>query len=512
MAGEAIDVGHSMPRSTPFGRPLIGAWPYGGVAPFPPPHVPGQSRFSAYAPVSPGGEFQPCRLAAPVARRRSRVGLMVMVVLLAVALLAEVTTLGVVAARRIDRATPAAPVPAVSPVNPDSPAASAAAAQALLTTRSKAVLARDGQAFLAGVDPANPAFVQRQQQLFASLTSLPLSVARWTVRPAATYNRPALAASYAAPVFVTDVEFDYQLTGYDPGVVANAETLTFVRRPTGWVLGGDDDLDNLLPEGGHSEPWDVGPIHVVEGAQVLVIGTPQDRTELPELARVADAAAAAVAGRWSSGWSHKVVVYAPRNRRVISTYFRSDLQSVDATAAVQIQVFGAVPEWSDTSRSVGSRVIFNPTYTRPGDANLPALLRHEFTHVATRSVTTRATPTWLVEGYAEFTAYEGAPTDRGLSPDVADAAAAGHLLPYLPSSIDFYSDGDNYDRSWLLCTYIASVYGPARLKSLYAYPAGSKLNDSSEAVRQGFLTVLGVSQEQVLKDVNRWATSAASNH
>ena len=500
MTGEPTEVGGQRPvppRS--FGHPLLGATPYGGE----PVYVP-----RTRAPwVS---AFAPSAAPAPAPTRIGRVGIaligLLALALLAVGVVGSVATLDHLGKTWLGPSTSTAA--ATSPVNPDTSAVTTAAAAALLSARSRAVLAGDEPGFLAGVDPTDEQFVARQRELFTSLESLPLGYARWTVRPNSSYNRPTLATQYGAPVFVTDAEFDYQLKGYDSSPVANAETLTFVRREGRWELGGDSDLDNLLPEGGHAEPWDVGPIEVVRGTSSLVIGTPEDHDALPELARVADQAAAAVAFRWGEGWSHKVVVYAPRDPRVISTYFRSDLQSVDSASAVQIEVFNAVPEWDNRAESVGSRVIFNPTYTQPGDSELPVLLRHEFTHVATRSATSEATPTWLIEGFAEYTAYLGQPGDRGVSREVVDAAAAGQLMPYLPSSIDFYSDGNNYDRSWLLCLYIGQRYGAAKVTALYEFPASTGGTDPGEAARLAIRSVLGITQEQLIKNVNDWARTA----
>ncbi len=490
MTGDPTEVGGRRAAARrSFGHPLLGAEPYGGSPVFVP---------RGLGPAAP----------APSPRRRPGAARLTLLAVVVLALVATGVLGSVTVIDRVARSV-AGPAAATSaPVNPDTPQQTMAAATTLLAARSRAVADHDESAFLAGLDQTDQAFLARQRQLFISLESLPLATVTWTVRPDSSYNRPALATKYRAPVFVTDAEFDYQFKDYDTSPVASAETLTFVRRAGHWLLGGDGDLDNLLPEGGHSEPWDFGPIEVVHGKSSLVIGAPEDRDELPELARVADHAVAAVAARWDKGWTHRVVVYAPRDARVISTYFRSDSQSVDTASAVQIEVFSGVPEWDRDARSVGSRVIFNPEYTQPGDPDLPALLRHEFAHVATRSATSQATATWLIEGFAEYTAYLGVPGGRGVSSEVADDALAGHLLPYLPSSLEFYSDGNNYDRSWLLCLYVGERFGDAKMKALYAYPATTRATDPNDATRKAIEVVLGISQEQLLKDVNIWARTA----
>ena len=266
MTGEPTEVGGQRPAPPrSFGHPLLGATPYGGE----PVYVP-----RTRAPwVS---AFAPSAAPAPAPTRIGRVGIaligLLALALLAVGVVGSVATLDHLGKTWLGPSTSTAA--ATPPVNPDTSAVTTAAAAALLSARSRAVLAGDEPGFLAGVDPTDEQFVARQRELFTSLESLPLGYARWTVRPNSSYNRPTLATQYGAPVFVTDAEFDYQLKGYDSSPVANAETLTFVRREGRWELGGDSDLDNLLPEGGHAEPWDVGPIEVVRGTSSLVIGTP----------------------------------------------------------------------------------------------------------------------------------------------------------------------------------------------------------------------------------------------
>ena len=252
MTGEPTLVGGQSPvPGRSYGHPMLGAEPYGGE----PVYVP-RTRALASAGPSPsrGSRSAPTRIGGA---KIALIGLLALA-LMAVGVVGSVATLDQLGQSWLGPRSSAAVV--APPVNPDTAAVTAAAAATLLAARSRAVLAHDETGFLAGVDPSDEQFVARQRELFTSLESLPLGYVRWTVRPNSAYNRPSLATQYRAPVFVTDAEFDYQLKGYDSSPVANAETLTFVRRAGRWELGGDSDLDNLLPEGGHAEPWDVGPI------------------------------------------------------------------------------------------------------------------------------------------------------------------------------------------------------------------------------------------------------------
>jgi len=480
-SGPGWPYGGPPPSLAPWAWPasLPGGWPYGG------PQAGPADR--AAPPPTPKAPTPP--------RRRRRA--------LATVAAAVVLALGATAAVAAGRPDRAAPSTSATPT----PAGSAQADRqrlrdlgALLERRGEAVVAGDEAAFLADLDLTDPAFVARQRALFRSLLALPDARPGWALRSGAEVNRPTFQARYGVPISIVRAVFTYQLAGYDSARAASEQGLTFTDRGGRWWLASDGDIDNLLPPGGHTLPWDVGPIEVVTGKRSLIVGTPQDKPKLPALAAQVDAAVSAVAKLWPSGWPQKVVVFAPRDPKAIATYFRSELQDVNSAAAV------AVPVPSLSGTVAGQRVIFNPTLVRPGDKDLPALLRHEIAHVATDSFTGGGAARWLVEGIAEYTAYRADFTDRLLPTSVFARAGKGRLVAYLPTSSDFYQDGDNYDVSWLICLYVKQRYGERKLVSLYRTATDTDdVTAGGDVAAAAIAKVLGVSETRFIRDVNAWA-------
>ena len=98
-------------------------------------------------------------------------------------------------------------------------------------------------------------------------------------------------------------------------------------------------------------------------------------------------------------------------------------------------------------------------------------MSHEATHVAT-GATFVSMPTWLLEGFADFVALDGA----GVPVDVA----AGQILKRirkdgLPKTLPTTSDldptatglGATYEEAWLACRFLAAEFGTDRLVRFY---------------------------------------------
>jgi hypothetical protein len=142
--------------------------------------------------------------------------------------------------------------------------------------------------------------------------------------------------------------------------------------------------------------------------------------------------------------------------------------------------------------SAGSdRIVISPAgYSRLNEIGRHVVLTHELTHVATHAATAARTPTWLVEGLADYVGY------KGLSVPVTSAArelrrevVRGRLPPALPGGQDFSGAAGRlpqaYEEAWLACRMVARRYGEERLIRLY-HVAGTR--PASVALRR----VLGV--------------------
>ena len=407
-------------------------------------------------------------------------------------------------------ATPAASVAA----RPSASAASSSAVaaklsgpvlNALLARRTSALEHGDLKAFLADVDPTNARFIAAQTSVFSALRTVHATDASWRTLIGAV-PRADLEARWHVPAAQAIVGFNYRLDGFDTRPVARQQIFTLVERDGVWRITDDPNADGERPAGSVLDPWDEGPVAVVRRPDVLVVGSVADRARLGRVADTAEAALSNVSAMWPKGWSKRAVLYAPRGAAFRVEYFDAltpTLEGVEALTVPQADRLG-VSSSGVRPRFAGSRVIINPATLSLTSSTLPAVFRHEFTHVATMSSTSGYTPRWLVEGIAEYTAFRGDPYLRRMPTSVFSDVARGRALTTFPSDPLFYSTPTSYDRSWLLCWYIAQRWGQGSLKSVYARmyahpPVGAKGTDAD------LKAVLGVNQRDLLKGFNSWA-------
>jgi hypothetical protein len=343
---------------------------------------------------------------------------------------------------------------------------------ATLKRRAKAVIARDRRTWMADVDRRDRSFVKAQQRVFDNLAQL--EFATWSYEVVADgYERPHLARKYGkAPIFLPPLVLRYAIRGFDPKAVAVPIVLTFVARGSDWQIASDSDVDEDLPEAGHAEPWDRRQVVARKGRNVLVMADAVDRAEVDELVQLGDAAVKKVAAMWPNRWRKRVVISAVRDRRLIETYFRTELQSSENVAAIAVPVFTEVTNWvrepTEEPELASNRVILNARYFDPDNAFNAHLLAHEIAHVATRADTWAGAPTWLVEGAAEYTAGRGGDVGvgDGLPASLERQVEAGAVQ--LPGYDFFQTDVEaNYATGRLACHYIADRYGETTLRRLY---------------------------------------------
>lgn len=362
----------------------------------------------------------------------------------------------------------------------------------LLERRAAAVRHRDRAAFLATVDPALPAFRRSQAALFDALASVPVDVWRYDVDTRRTRTLPASRrAQYAAaPTYVPElVQLSYALRGFDPRPTTVPMFLTFVRRPAGWLLGSDRDLDGTGVQTGR-ELWDFGPVRVAAGRRSLVLGHPRSANALAALAVDADRAVPAVTATWGAGWAQRVVLVVPDTATELARLLGGD-REVSQLAAI------ATAQSGPTASPVGQRVLLNPSaFARLGARGRRIVLTHEITHVATRGVTGPAAPTWLVEGFADYVAYRAVPVPVAVAAsELAADVRAGRLPARLPAAARYAEPArlaSAYEEGWLACQLIAASVGPAGLVRFYRASAGPAY--STAALAGAFRDVLGTTE------------------
>ncbi len=371
----------------------------------------------------------------------------------------------------------------------------------LLADRAGALLRRDKAAFLAVVDPAAGALRARQAALFDALEEVPLGT--WRYRLDITTERPsdsALDRRYGRyRWWAPDVTLEHSLAGFDDRPTSALHHLTFVKRDGRWLLGADDDFEDV----GLGTPralWDRGPVVAERVADVLVLGRPDARRLLRNVASVTAAAVPRVEAVWGTDWRRGAVVLVPTDGAEMADLLGSDGDLSQIAAVATAELGGGTQEFDPS----GDRILVNAdTFTKLGQLGRRVVLTHELTHVATRRATGPAVPGWLAEGFADYVGYADVDLPLALSArELRADIRAGDLPEQLPSDSDF--DGGNedlaqaYEQAWLAVRLIAEQHGRDGLLRFYrAVGARRGGVDSAVAVEDALRSELGTSTAEL---------------
>jgi hypothetical protein len=299
------------------------------------------------------------------------------------------------------------------------------------------------------------------------------------------------------------VVLDYQFRGFDPSPVADQYIPVFLRRAGVWLLAGDQTV--AQSDYRWVEPWDTEPIAVGHGRHALVVVSASDARRLPAMVSAADSALSAVAAMWSVG-THQAVLYDTRNTDVFATYLGTSVPSGEYAGITR-----GLGDGSARRAGEDLRVVVNAAYDPPGSRDLPALMRHEFTHVAKWADQSPGTPLWASEGIAEYTAYRNNVSAQRISGQIGADASRGRLPRTEPTDASFYATattGYDYGFAWCTFEYISERYSESKVRALYeAVATISAPADSAAAVAaqgRAFRRVLGISLAQFVRDLDAW--------
>jgi hypothetical protein len=394
----------------------------------------------------------------------------------------------------------------------------------ILARRGNAVLRHDKAKFLADLDPTLPALRTQQEQIYDGLAKLDFAQFSYRTNGVA-FDPSGFGTGHPATTYVAGVLATYQLRSYDTGPVVEPMAVTFVQRDRRWWVSSDRDVDDQLPAAGHAEPWDDGQVGVAKGQHCLVIGQARDNATLQRVALSVDQAVAADLKFWPAGngqtrWDGRVVVYVPTEQREFTSLFRGSKQTADGVVAVAIPVYDHVYFDADSNghpygKVTGSRIIINPKYFRPKSSFFAVTLRHEVSHVAAQPITKSGTPSWLVEGLAEYVGWrQPNPAQtffaRGVDGQTAAQLNARNFHLVLPSSNTFYLGSSatisaHYTAGFLVCAYIQHRYGESKLK-LFAARMGAASSPSREkaVLKSALSRTFGLSQTGLQNAVTSW--------
>ncbi|MFF3123907.1 hypothetical protein ACFVRD_16505 [Streptomyces sp. NPDC057908] len=363
------------------------------------------------------------------------------------------------------------------------PDSTARGIRATLDRRAAAVLEHDTDAYLAAIDPRATGLRTAQRRELDNLADVPLS--SWTYRLTDVTGQGTDRAT-------ADIQLRYRIKGYDAAPVT-ADRVLDLRRDSAddrWYIVGD-----RAGKDSGRQLWQQGDVQVVDGKHSLVLGVGRTEQELRRIARAADRAVPAVSDAWPERWAGRVVVLVPHTMEDMADLLGSPAANYRGIAAVTTAQTGG------PDRAPADRVIVNPqAYGMLGTFGQRIVLTHEITHVATRTRTSAATPTWLSEGFADWAAYRAEDrTAAQAAPELAGAVLRGDLPAELPTGEDFGFAGDParlaraYEGAWLACELIADHWGEKKLFAFYRAVGGHSGRDG--AVEQAMHEVLSTTPQ-----------------
>lgn len=375
-----------------------------------------------------------------------------------------------------------------------SPLAVAPLAEDLLAQRAKAVRLGDREAFEATLDVTDDAFAASEVAYFDNLAQLPIAAFSYALDPASVVRRGA--------GFDAVVEVAVRLKGYDDRPVVRPRRFHFVRDETGTGLLVASRRDRAWEQrnGIAVQPWESGPVTVVERDGVLAIFDRRSRHRADEVMSVVARSRDQVAAIVPYAWSGNVVVYALSDTDALESL---DVPGEDPAVldAVAFAIPAETPlgEESADGPIASTRFLLHPRMLRTERLPLARLVRHELTHVALGQRDDNA-PTWLGEGIAEWVSVQPlVKTDRLISQAAIDAARAEPEA--LPADLDFHGSDQtaNYGLSWWACEAIVELRGERMLWRLLDELAPLAPGDQDDQLQQ----VLQMGNGQVAREAAR---------
>ncbi|WP_447036915.1 hypothetical protein [Streptomyces sp. DSM 118878] len=356
----------------------------------------------------------------------------------------------------------------------------------LLERRAHAVRERDEEAYERTERSA--AGERAPADLFANVRDVPLDA--WEYRLTGLDRSGAKATARA--------ELSYRVKGYDSAPRTAERTLALERHDGRWYVTSERPARKA-----GQQLWDQGRVRAERGRHSLVLGVGRSAEERRAYRDLADRAVPAVNEAWREKWPGKVVVLVPRTLDGMAGLLGAPAAGYRGIAAVTTGEVGG------SGRAPADRVIVNPeAYGVLSGFGKQAVLTHETVHVATRAHTSRATPLWLSEGFADWVAYRGTGrTAAQAAPELRRAAQRERLPATLPADADFGFGGGAerlagaYEGSWLACRMIAERWGEKRLVEFYRAVGAHEKRPG--AVEDALRDVLDTTQEEFTA---RWRT------
>lgn len=404
-----------------------------------------------------------------------------------------------------------------APVQPDAQPSAAVnpyeeqrtdAVEDLLQRWSDAVRTGD-EAELAGViDPsAAPEFFRSELRRSQSLAAVPLD--DWgyeLVDEPETPVPPALATSLdAADSWAPSVVLRYAVSGPDSEPTRRPVSLLLAKRDDRWRIVSDAEIPGI-DRRTWKGPWDFGSVAATtvptSGGNSVIVGHQDQSALIDRIAAELPAAVDAVTDFYGTDWPRKALIFTSGSAEEFAA------SAGDASAGAGVAAVTVSDVVTPDRPVTGQRVVFGPQAPdRLTEFTTRSVLRHELTHVAARAGTVDGSPTWLLEGFADYVGYRGSGVDfQRLAPTLSAVVSSGGPPTVLPEDSDFAAGGARstlaYESAWSVCAYVADRYGESSLRSLYgALATGPKTASDLDGALS---TVLGATAPEFLQAWGSW--------
>jgi hypothetical protein len=374
----------------------------------------------------------------------------------------------------------------------------------LLADQVVAVRKDDEQAFLATIDPQQPALVAQQKVLFGNLSRLDISRLSYDIDPTSLVEPADVPGG--DPVLRPTVVEHLQITGTMRKPVSNQVNETFVRRDGHWLVGNETQAtENDHFDSPQERPWFGVPITARKvGPLTVLVDTSQSdsidglttaiRQDLQYDARLLGVPA-----------SYRLLVDATTN----GLSFQFSALDKEEAAAVTFGLSSSDKLGSRTTGLAGMAIKVNPTIVDQV-VNDNAIVRHELTHFLLRRYN-GAVPKWLSEGIATWVEYY--PDDFGSERIPADLYARLQAEDHVQPSIGHVNEDPdaNYLIAQATATWLVSHGGVARLIALMKAYRTDYAGVNVDALTGRLLReVYGVSQRQAADGA--WGLLAEFQH
>ena len=384
----------------------------------------------------------------------------------------------------------------------------------LLRRWADAVRSNDVAALEKTIDPAaSPEFLRSEIRRAANLASVPLADWGYDLVDEPEVPVPSAIATplNAADVWAPSVVLRYAVTGPDTTPTRRPVALLLAQRDDEWRIVSDTDIagvDRTTWRG----PWDFGPVIArsvsTSGGTSVVLGHPDQSLLIDRVASELPSAVDAVSDFYGDDWPQTALIFTSGS---VEEFAASAGPATAGTDVAAVSVSDSVVPGQTVT---GQRVVFSAAaQDRLTDTTTRSVLRHELTHVAARSATVDGSPTWVLEGFADYSGYRGSGADFDrVAPTLSRVVAEGGPPTVFPEDSDFGAGGVRstlaYESAWSVFAFAAAQFGEPALRSLYEQLAtGPK---TASEVDSGLKSATGLSTGEFLQAWGAWVLRQSS--